>query len=224
MKLPIILVSITIFIFTLVLQLWKPTVFQRFFGELSPVLLIMGSILITSVFLHKIKFDVWAKKSTGIKQSISLAGIFGVTIITFDCFIHFPIDINTPLPYSLLFYPVMGYFVQGVFQLLPLGILLIGLSPVKRNTENNNYILLILMVSFIEAIYQAVSLCDRDQYSIHIIILVGFHVYLFVVVQLLLLKKYGYLAMFSFRMTYYVIWHIIWGSIRIFILFGSNFV
>jgi hypothetical protein len=39
------------------------------------------------------------------------------------------------------------------------------------------------------------------------------------VAQLLVLRRYGYLSMLSFRVNYYLIWHVLWGRARLALLF-----
>jgi hypothetical protein len=45
------------------------------------------------------------------------------------------------------------------------------------------------------------------------------HVFLFGLVQLCLLRRYGYLPMLWFRLGYYLLWHLLWGAARLELLF-----
>ena len=38
-------------------------------------------------------------------------------------------------------------------------------------------------------------------------------------VQLTLLRRYGYLPMLWFRVCYYLLWHVLWGEARLQLLF-----
>gem|GEM_PF-6781297 len=38
-------------------------------------------------------------------------------------------------------------------------------------------------------------------------------------VQLILLRRYGYLSMIWFRVFYYLLWHVLWGEARLALLF-----
>ena len=45
------------------------------------------------------------------------------------------------------------------------------------------------------------------------------HVFLFGMVQLVLMRRYGYLPMLWMRVAYYLLWHILWGNARLQLLF-----
>ncbi len=45
------------------------------------------------------------------------------------------------------------------------------------------------------------------------------HVFLIGVVEMLLLRRFGYLPMVAFRLLYYLVWHVLWGHARLELLF-----
>ena len=45
------------------------------------------------------------------------------------------------------------------------------------------------------------------------------HVFVFGLVQLVLLRRYGYVPMLWFRLVYYLLWHVLWGAARLSLLF-----
>lgn len=45
------------------------------------------------------------------------------------------------------------------------------------------------------------------------------HVFIIGVLQLLLLRRFGYLSMLCFRISYYLFWHVLWGRARLALLF-----
>jgi hypothetical protein len=45
------------------------------------------------------------------------------------------------------------------------------------------------------------------------------NIYAINVVELRLFRRLDFLAMFSFRLTYYLLWHIAWGHARLSLLF-----
>jgi hypothetical protein len=49
--------------------------------------------------------------------------------------------------------------------------------------------------------------------------MVGVHVFAINVTQLLLFWRLGFWPMLTFRLTYYALWHIAWGEVRLAVLF-----
>ena len=47
----------------------------------------------------------------------------------------------------------------------------------------------------------------------------GLHLFVFGMIQLSLFKRYGFVAMYTCRLAYYAVWHIIWGYLRLQLLF-----
>jgi hypothetical protein len=45
------------------------------------------------------------------------------------------------------------------------------------------------------------------------------HVFAFNFTEFLLYRRHGFVSMFSFRLAYYLFWHIIWGTLRLTLLF-----
>ena len=75
----------------------------------------------------------------------------------------------------------------------------------------------ILAVSFIEPIYQARFMIGGS--PTWAIVYVGVHVYLINIVQLSVYKRYDFLSAYAFRLTYYALWHVLWGHLRLGLLF-----
>jgi hypothetical protein len=44
---------------------------------------------------------------------------------------------------------------------------------------------------------------------------VGVFVFVFTLVELDIFRRYDFVAMYVFRLTYYLWWHIIWGTLRL---------
>jgi hypothetical protein len=48
---------------------------------------------------------------------------------------------------------------------------------------------------------------------------VALHIFLLNLCQLAIFKRYDFVSMYSFRLMYYLLWHIVWGVIRLKLLF-----
>ena len=51
------------------------------------------------------------------------------------------------------------------------------------------------------------------------VILSGFNIFAISVTQLAIFRSAGFIHMYGFRLAYYVLWHLVWGSLRLQILF-----
>lgn len=217
--------SLVVFIFTMVLHFNKRQVFQRFLGGIHPLAafltaIVLGFILLSFFLSQKwfAIFDIGNLK--GLLGFYGLAALLGIMMILMDTRIIFPADINVRFPQSLLFYPVIAFFVEILFHVLPLMVLMVTLNSILKNP---NFDTIFWISSFIialaEPIYQTMNMVPSKQFPFWAVAYVGFHIFLINFFQLLIFKKYNFIAMVSFRLVYYLIWHIGWGYLRLSWLF-----
>jgi len=217
-------VSLCILGFTLILNIFPTASFRLFFGDISPLLVIPIVILLGfgSLFLLHSKgwFTIYNRENL---KELPRLSIFAVLLLSGAIFIDFtfpfPVDINLPFPKSILFYPIMGYVVDILFHVVPLTLLLIPLVALTKNVSRERIIFAcILIVSLIEPIYQYMFDSSIGQ-PLWIDLFDGFRLFSFSFIQLYIFKRYDFVSMYSFRIVYYMLWHILWGSIRLLILF-----
>lgn len=199
--------------------------FQRFLGRINPLMafifvILLGVFLLTYL-LSQGWFTIYRKKNLkGLYRSSGLAALLGLIAILVDLKIVFPADMNILFPKSLLFYPAIGFLVEILFHVLPLSVLLIVLTSMFRTMSYGKIIwVCILIVSLLEPIYQTIWMGSSNQYPLWTVVYVGFHVLLINLFQLLIFKRYDFISMYSFRLVYYLFWHIGWGHIRLKVLF-----
>lgn len=199
--------------------------FQRYIGSINPfiafvLICFLGAILL-SFFLFKGWFAIYKKQDLkGVFQSSGFAALFGVIIIIVDLIVVFPANMNVLFPESLLFYPAIGFFVEILFHVLPLSVFLIFLTSLFKNLSHKKIIWIsIFMVSLLEPIYQTILMSASGQCHLWTLLFVGLHVYLFNLFQLYIFKRYDFISMYSFRLVYYMLWHIAWGYARLKLLF-----
>jgi len=109
--------------------LHHPALFTDFFGRLSPSLTIVVVGLAGYLAFRYVLYRFGLFPGTRINREqwiFILTGtlVFGTIIIIIDLLVRFPADINVPIPKALLFYPVIGFFAEHMFHVLPLAILL----------------------------------------------------------------------------------------------------
>lgn len=199
--------------------------FRPYFGSINPLLAIVLVIVAGFVSLGFLQsrgwFEIYAKKKAGkgLAFAATVATLLAIPVILVDLTLGFPRDLNVPAPQSLLFYPAMALVAEIVFHAVPLGVLLTALGPISRKLNPERMVwFCILPVAVLEpgfqlgAVFSGKPLAWLDAY-------VGLHVFVINVLQLYVFRRYDFVSMISFRLVYYVHWHIVWGYLRLQLLF-----
>ncbi len=209
-------------------------IFQRFIGSINPpiaslFIIVLGFILL-SFLLSKGWFAIYKNGNLkGLFYSSGLAALFGLIIILVDFNTRlYPADMNILFPESLLFYPAIDFFAEILFQVLPLTLILIILTSLSKKISyskitkkiNHNVIMWfsIFAASLLEPIYQTIPLLS-GQYPLWFAGFTFMHVFLIILSQLIIFKRYDFITMYWFRLVYYIFWHIVWGYMRLKLLF-----
>jgi hypothetical protein len=194
--------------------------FQPFFGNIHPLLAVAVIAVIGVVSLGFLQsrgwFEIFTMRGTlqGMAVSAIIATLFGIEVVIAETanIFRLPADMNVPLHWSLIFYPVIGYVVEIIFHALPLALFLAVLGPFFEKLNIPGLIwLCILVVSLLEPIFQVGSgqpLSFAQAY-------IGLHVFAINILQLYVFRHYDFVSMYSFRLFYYMYWHIIWGYLRL---------
>ncbi|MCK0146837.1 hypothetical protein MWU78_14360 [Arenibacter sp. F26102] len=219
----VILLSL-LFVFTIItvtLYQLNDGIFFRFFKNFNPLTLfgvtaISGSLALTFLLYNR-WFDIHRKVKPRIFLKFSLSVLLFVAIAIFvDLAIVFPQGMNILLPESLLFYPAIAFLVEMLFHVLPLAVLMIVLNRFLPAIGLLKPVWIVLgIVALLEPSYQVYM----DDYPLWAAMVVWVNLYLFNWVQLVAFKQYGFILMLTLRLVYYLFWHIIWGSIRLDVLF-----
>lgn len=152
--------------------------------------------------------------------SSCLALLFLPISIVVDSEIGFPADLNILFPESLAFYPAIGFFVEIIFHVIPLSVLLFFLTPAFRIISHEWIIwFCVLIVALLEPYYQTAFMFGSDHYPMWSAVLVWFNLFLFNLTQLSIFRRYDFISMYSFRLVYYLFWHIGWGYFRLVLMY-----
>ena len=201
------------------------TVFQRFLGGINPLLAFLVAIVLGLFFLSYFLFEGWFAvyergNGRGLAYAAGIAAVLGLIMIFVDTKIVFPHTINILFPKSLLFYPAIGLFVEIVFHMLPVGLLLLLLSTVFRDADRTRIIwVAIVIVPFLDPVYQGIHMASSGLFPLWAVLYVGFHIFIINFCQLSLFRRYDFITMYVFRLVYYLFWHIVWGYLRLEMLF-----
>ncbi len=197
-------------------------VFSRFLKGFSPLVVILLFGIVGYIILNyagnKLGADFLKPvNGKGLLLAASFATFFGLIIIILDTTSPLPADINISFPESIFFYPAIGFLAEIVFHLLPIALLCFISGILERWFGLNLSTLIILGFSVVfEPMYQVTLL----EGSVGLITVIGINILLLNVVQLWLFKNFGFFTMYLLRLFYYLIWHILWGAIRLDILYS----
>ncbi len=215
--------AVVALIFTLILLPTSAAYFQRFFGDTNAILVIVTASLLGAAalwFLHSsFAFGILKGKATlrGVMLSAIFATVLAVPIIVADFIIRYPQDMNVPFPQALLFYPAVGFVAEIIFYVLPLVLLLLTLKPLVGRFGKQPIIWLsILLVAVVEPTFQV--LFEGKPLTWGAAYTWG-HVFVLACLQLVLFRRYDFVTMYAFRLFYYAHWHILWGVIRLRVMF-----
>ena len=217
-------ISFIILIFSAFLRSIEREIFNSRLGNVNqlisiPILSLIGLFCVT-VLIHKKWFAVYAGwNAKGIRTAVWLSVVFFIVVIILDWTLRFPREINIPFPRSLLYYPVVGFVVDVLFHIVLLMILIFALRLLLPNISVETVLwVAIVLVALVEPVYQMVAGAATDGWTL-LVILTGVHVFLINFAQLYLFKRYDFATMYFMRLCYYLLWHVIWGVIRLNLLF-----
>ena len=198
--------------------------FQPYFGRVPPLLVVSLVSLVGVVslrFLRSRGFAIYARQENGrgLIVAVTAATLFAVEAIIADFRIVFPHALNVPPPQSLLFYPAIASVVEITFHALPLSLFLVALDPLFKERNPNRLVwVCIVITSLLEPVFQVVAGSAEKPFS-WADAYVGVHVFAINLVQLYVFRRYDFVSMYSLRMAYYLSWHIVWGYVRLQVLF-----
>jgi len=197
--------------------------FHRFFGGLDPVLVAALACAFGAGSLAWLRRHRWFeihRAGAGWRAFLPVAAAataLALVMILFDVFVTFPADINVPPPDSLLFYPLMGYVVECAFHAMPLALLL---TLVRTNTDPRAGVfwLIVVVVALLEPVFQTRA-APPAGFPLWASAYVGLHIFAINLIQLVVFTRRGFVSMYGFRLVYYLWWHIVWGWLRLGLLF-----
>lgn len=197
--------------------------FRRFFGKTNAILVVAVASVVGAAALWVLRsrfgFAILRGRATlrGIALSAVLATAMGVAIIVADLFIRYPENTNVPVPRALLFYPAIGFVAEIVFHVLPLAVLLLALSPLAGRLGKERVVWIgILLVAALEPAFQVLFEGKAFTWGAAYTAL---HVFVFAALQLYVFRRFDFVTMYALRLVYYAYWHILWGVIRLKVLF-----
>lgn len=206
-----------------VLSLLDGSAFSPFFGPVNAVFgtgVVVGIGVISLTVLERRDWFQIHGRSRGWLVAPVLAAIpFLFPVVAVDWFGGFPSDINVGAPESLLFYPTMALVAESVFHLAPLALLSLVLSPAHRGLREGPPRYGIVATALIEPTLQVFWASGQSPWWANAYVAV--HVLVINLLGLYFFRRFGFFSAYVFRVSYYVVWHILWGFFRLELLFGG---
>lgn len=202
----------------------NPLLYQRFLGYTNPlvdfVLTILLGALFLSILLSRGGFAIFAPEHLRkAAPFFALAPAFALISIAVDLKVRFPADLNVAFPESLIFYPTIGFGVEVLFHVVPLGVLVLALTSLPKGMDKNTGIwIAIVLVAVLEPVFQT-AIGGATPFPLWATALVALNIFALNLAQLSIFKRADLISMYAFRLAYYAIWHILWGYVRLRVLF-----
>ncbi len=209
-------------ILTAISERLDPSLMHMYFGQIPTYLLWMVLAMVGGLLLGYLKqyqLSLCSGHYKGLVIAVALAGLFGLIIVAVEHLVPLGRNINVPFPYSLAFYPAIAFYVEIIFHIIPLALLLFLARNLLDQSKLTDKIWIVLfIVALLEPLFQTI-VSDNSEYSTALTAYIALHIFLINLTQLFLFRKYDFLSMILFRLVYYLIWHVLWGHLRLEILF-----
>ncbi len=208
---------------TAVLSLNGDDGFGRFFGRVPPLVVVGAATIIGAGSLRVLADRGWYQvprrgepevAPEGVRWAV-VAGVgLSLVAVAFDNLVPFPQEMNVPWPQSTLLYPAIAFVAEVAFHLVPLALLVLALGwRFEPRSDDRRVWVAVGVVACLEALFHTVdALSGSDQ---RLAWFVGPHLLVVGAVELVIFRRFGFMAMMIFRLTYYLVWHIAWGYLRL---------
>jgi len=212
-------------------RLFDDPPFESFVADAEPTPTVAGILVVgaasVSVLAARLGFVVWRGSWRGPALAAGLASVFGVVIVAADLVTPYAEDTNVAFPGSLVFYPVIAVMVESLFHLLPLALVLgIGFPLFRISVTERRIWAVLTAIATIEPSFQAAITLSGgtivgtgETQPLGMTAFTWVHMFLFNLTQLTLFRRRDFVSMLSMRLSYYLWWHVIWGHLRLRLLF-----
>jgi hypothetical protein len=206
------------------LRLTGSTAFQPYYGSIDPVLGTAGVVAVALLSLRFLERDGWLfvdraeRGRARFAVPAAVATLLAIPVVVVDWAGGFPQDINVLPPQSLLFYPVIALVAETVFHVLPIALLAwVTARAVDVRDRRMLLVALSLVASLPEPVFQVVA--GAGESPPWASAFVGVHLWIFNLFAVYLFNRNGFFSMLAFRLCYYAWWHLVWGVLRLRLLF-----
>lgn len=161
--------------------------------------------------------DIWDKGISN-KQRLLIPLLTGFGFGIIMMIIAYALQLDVPMvkfPYSIPVYFSGGILSEILFHLIPIVILLWFVSDLvlKKRWQNEVFWILAIFLSLLEPVSQTTGLHQMGIISNMLFTAILF-IFIFTanLLPLYFFRMYGFLSAVVWRLSFYMIWHIIWGG------------
>jgi hypothetical protein len=128
---------------------------------------------------------------------------------------------NTDFPASLFIYTSGTVLIEAIFRLFIFPVLLWAISYVilKRRWQEQVFWVLAILLSLLEPLFQLLGQITPEtienfgQFFLMLFLPMFLTNYPMGIAQAYLFRRYGFVASFTLRIGFYIVWHILYGSL-----------
>ena len=197
--------------------------FERYIGTIPPLAVVIAAAVVGGASMRVLTARGWVRTGGATPAAAVRAFVLGMSMalpaIAFDSAIHFPEDLNVAWPQSLLFYPAVAFVAEVAFHITPLAVLVaaLGWRFDGDDGDRRRIAISIAVVALVETAFHTLDALGGDDRRLAAfvapqLVAVG-------VAQLVLFRRHGLTALVGFRLGYYLVWHVVWGHLRLDLLF-----
>lgn len=190
-------------------------------GPLDPVATTLAvsvcGLLALRVLTRRGWFHAGGGSRRGCWIAVGVGSALTIPVIAVDVLGGFPPEMNVPAPASLAFYPSIAVVAEFAFHAVPLGLVALAADLVSSSDSRARWSAMAL-AALPEPVLQVAW---GAAYSpVWANVYVGVHLLAFNLIGLALFRRHGFLTVYLYRLVYYAVWHVIWGHLRLDVLFG----
>jgi len=218
------IIFIAVILCTVLVRTRNRNIFTTHLGTVNPLVSItiisMVGFVCFNILIKKDWFAVFqAENRGGYGIAAILSIVFCFEAIVLDLVFRFPKDMNILFPNSILYYPIVGFVVNILFHVIIVTIVmgLLWLIAPHVKVEKTIWIA-ILLTALVEPVYQMIFGVKANGWT-WLVVLTGIHVMLINLAQLFLFRRYDFVSIYAMRLMFYLLWHIVWGMVRLNVLF-----
>ncbi len=194
------------------------SVFEPFFGAVHPVAVMTVVALVGAVAMAYLQrtSDFAVLGPGGWRDAASIIAwvvpLLAAAAIGSDLVFRYREDLNVAMPDAFRFYPAIAAFVELALHVVSVAVFVAVLG--MPTGFDATFWRIAIPVALVEAVAQAVYAT-----SIGTSVFSFVHLMVFGLAQVWIFWRFGFMWMLGFRLAYYSLWHLIWGTARIELLF-----
>ena len=156
----------------------------------------------------------------GVVRALAAGTASAVALIAWDVLFRLPKDMNVVGLIAVPYYLVGAFFVEVVLHLIPLALWLglVGRLLLRGRHDAPAFWAGAVLIAALEPVSQLGS-GVFSSYSTAFFLIGAMVTYGVNFVQMVVLRRDGFAPMFAYRLGLYLLWHLIWGPIRLRVLF-----